>query len=291
MSRLLKGKPVADAIMADLGERVRFLADRGIAPQLAIVRVGQRDDDLAYERNARKRCEAVGIATQVIALSPHCSQGEIEGVVAQVNADRAIHGCLILRPLPKSMDEKAICNLLDPAKDVDGITETSLFGVLAGTKVGFAPCTAEACLRLLDHYKVLLEGAKATVVGRSAVIGQPVAALLQQRHATVTVAHSRTRDLGDACRGADIVVAAVGRARLVGEECLSDGQTVVDVGINWDEAASALVGDVDAAAAQAFDVAISPVPGGIGAITTAVLASHVITAAETMHPHTPKEHA
>lgn len=280
MAELLRGKPAADALAEEVRARVDALRARGIEPLLAIVRVGVREDDLAYERNARKRCEGLGIAVRSIVLGPHCTQQQAEAAIAAVNADPAIHGCLLLRPLPPHLDEGALGALLDPAKDVDGITEGSLYGAFAGAPRGFAPCTAEGCLRLLDHYGVALEGARVTVVGRSLVIGRPVAALLLGRHATVTIAHSRTADLAAACRGADIVIAAAGSARLLGAAHAAPGQCIVDVGMNWDEAAQAFSGDVDFEAVEPVVAAITPVPGGVGALTTAVLARHTVEAAE-----------
>lgn len=280
MAEVLRGKPAADALAAEVRARVEVLAARGIVPRLAIVRVGERADDLAYERNAVRRCEGLGIAVESIVLPADCSQGDAVAALQAVNADASIHGCLLLRPLPAHLDEAALCALLDPAKDVDGITEGSLYGVFAGAARGFAPCTAEGCLRLLDHYGVSLEGARVTVVGRSLVIGRPVAALLLGRHATVTIAHSRTADVAAACRGADIVIAAAGKARLLGADCAAPGQCIVDVGMNWDEDAAGFVGDVEFDAVEPLVAGITPVPGGVGALTTAVLALHTVQAAE-----------
>ena len=200
--------------------------------------------------------------------------------IKDIDADPAVHGCLMFRPLPAGLDEDAVAAALEPAKDVDSMTPASLLTTLSGRGEGFAPCTAEAVLALLDHYSVELDGAKVAVVGRSLVIGRPVAAMLTARNATVTMCHTHTRDLAAECRAADIVVAAVGRARTIGADAVREGQTIIDVGINWDEAAGKLVGDVDFDAAQPIVGAITPVPGGVGAVTTAILAKHVIEAAE-----------
>ncbi len=200
--------------------------------------------------------------------------------VEDINTDSAVHGCLMFRPLPAGLDENAVAAALDPAKDVDSMTPASLLTTLSGRGEGFAPCTAEAVLALLDHYGVELDGAKVAVVGRSLVIGRPVAAMLTARNATVTTCHTHTRDLAAECCAADIVVAAVGRARTIGADAVREGQTIIDVGINWDEAAGKLVGDVDFDAAEPIVGAITPVPGGVGAVTTAILAKHVIEAAE-----------
>lgn len=201
-------------------------------------------------------------------------------VIDEVNRDDAIHGCLMFRPLPKTLDEAAACAALDPAKDVDCITEGSLFGVFANRKVGFPPCTAEACIQLLDYYGYELSGARVTVVGRSLVIGKPVSMMLQARNATVTMCHTRTRDLAAECRKAEVLVVAAGHIGTVRADAVSEGQTVIDVGINWDEQAGKLCGDVAFDEAEPIVGAITPVPGGVGSVTTAVLAKHVVEAAE-----------
>ncbi len=280
VAELLKGAPVARALTEELAARCTALRERGVVPTLAIVRVGEREDDLSYERGALKRCEKVGIEARRVLLPADVSQDELLAAIEGINADPAVHSCLMFRPLPTGLDEDAVAAALDPAKDVDSMTPASLLTTLSGRGEGFAPCTAEAVLALLDHYGVELDGAKVAVVGRSLVIGRPVAAMLTARNATVTTCHTHTRDLAAECRAADIVVAAVGRARTIGADAVRDGQTIIDVGINWDEAAGKLVGDVDFDAAEPIVGAITPVPGGVGAVTTAILAKHVIEAAE-----------
>jgi len=280
MAKLLLGLPVADALTEALSQRVEELAKRGVTPTLAIVRVGQRDDDLSYERGALKRCAKVGIAVRQFVLPADCSQEELMAVIDEVNTDAAINGCLMFRPLPKTLDEAAACAALDPAKDVDCITEGSLYGVFANRPIGFAPCTAEACIEVLDHYGYDLTGARVTVVGRSLVIGKPVSMMLQARNATVTMCHTRTRDLAAECRDAEILVVAAGHIGTVGADAVAPGQVVIDVGINWDEAAGKLCGDVAFDEVEPRVAAITPVPRGVGSVTTAVLAKHVIVAAE-----------
>ena len=280
MAELLKGASVVAALTEELAGRVDVLAEHGVVPTLATLRVGEREDDLSYERGARKRCEAAGIAVRSYTLSEDCSQEELLSTIAEINTDDAIHGCLMFRPLPAGLNEAAACTMLDPAKDIDCATEASLIGVLAGRATGFPPCTAEACVRLLDHYNIELEGKRVVVVGRSLVIGKPVAMMLLARNATVTICHTRTHNLAAECSRADILIAAAGHAGTITEACLAPGQVVVDVGINWDEAAQKLVGDVDFDAAQHIVAATTPVPGGIGPITTAILAKHVVEAAE-----------
>lgn len=280
MTELLRGAPVAAAITEEVAARVASLAERGVAPALAILRVGERPDDLSYERAAAKRCERVGIAVRRLAFPEDVRTEVLLDAVRRVNEDASIHGCLVMRPLPAHVDEAAVCAALDPAKDVDGVTAGSLYGVFAGQGVGFPPCTAQAVLALLDHYGVRLSGARAVVVGRSLVIGRPVALMLLARDATVTLCHTRTADLAAELRRADVIVVAAGHAATVGADALRPGQVVVDVGINWDESSQSLVGDVDFAAADGVVRAITPVPGGVGSVTTAILARHVAEAAE-----------
>ena len=280
MAKLLLGLPVADALTEELTHKVADLAERGITPTLAIVRVGERDDDLSYERGALKRCEKAGIAVRQFVLPADCSQDELMAVINEVNTDAAINGCLMFRPLPKTLDEAAACAALDPAKDVDCITEGSLYGVFANRPVGFAPCTAEAVIELLDFYGYDLTGAKVTVVGRSLVIGKPVSMMLQAKNATVTMCHTRTRDLAAECAKAEILVVAAGHIGTATAASVAPGQVVIDVGINWDEKNNKLAGDVLYDEVAPIVDAITPVPGGVGSVTTAILAKHVIEAAE-----------
>ena len=280
MAQLWKGAPVAAALTEQLSQRAQALIAKGVTPTLAIVRVGERPEDLSYERGALKRCEKVGIAVRQYLLTATSSQTDLMEVIKEINRDDSIHGCLLFRPLPKHMDEAAVCAALSPAKDVDGITAGSLAAVFSGSGAGYPPCTAQACLEILDHYGYELKGKRAVVVGRSLVIGKPVSMLLLGRHATVTICHTRTADLPAECRRADVLVAAAGKAGAVSAQCLAPGQVVLDVGINVDEDGN-LVGDVDFAAAENTVEAITPVPGGgVGAVTTSVLARHVIEAAE-----------
>ncbi|MEC4271766.1 tetrahydrofolate dehydrogenase/cyclohydrolase catalytic domain-containing protein [Adlercreutzia sp. R25] len=281
MVKLLTGKEVVAALREDLAARIEHLADAGITPTLAIVRVGERPDDMSYERTAMKRAEGLGIAVRSFALPADAAQADLEAVIDEVNADDALHGCLLFRPLPPSMDERAVCDRLAPEKDIDGISSASLAGVFADTGEGFPPATAQACLEILDFYGIPIEGKRAVVLGRSLVIGRPVACMLLARHATVTLAHSRTADAAAHTREADIVVCATGRARAYGAEFFSPGQTVLDVGINFED--GALCGDVNFdAAIEALGEggAITPVPGGLGSVTTSVTMAHVVAAAE-----------
>lgn len=279
MAELLKGAPAAAALTADLTARCGVLRERGVIPTLAVVRVGENPSDISYEAAVVNRCGKTGIEVKGFPLPDDCEQDRLLDVIRTINGDRSIHGSLLFRPLPDRGMEAAACQLLDPAKDVDGMTAASLAGVFAGTGTGFPPCTAQACLEILDHYGVKLSGKHAVVVGRSLVIGRPVAMLLQGRDATVTMCHSKTQDLPALCRSADILVAAAGSAGLIGAGCAAPGQVILDVGTSVDEE-GALRGDVDFAAVEPVVSAITPVPGGVGAVTTAVLCKHVIEAAE-----------
>lgn len=279
MADLLLGKPVADAMAADIVARAKALTASGKQPTLAIVRVGERPDDLTYERSAMKRADACGIAVKQFVLPADASTDDVLAAVAAVNSDDSIHGCLLFRPLPEGIDEQTVCNALDPAKDIDGITRGSLATLLAGTGEGFAPCTAAACIDILDHYGINPQGKKAVVLGRSLVIGKPVALMLLARNATVTVCHSRTQDLASAVRDADIVVCATGRARAYGADLFAPGQTVLDVGINFDDEGN-LCGDADFDAVESVVSAITPVPRGVGSVTTVAMLRNVVIAAE-----------
>ena len=279
MAELWKGAPAAAALMEDLTGRVERLSGAGVTPTLAIVRVGERPDDRAYETGAVKRCEKAGVAVKRFPLPAGCSALELRAVLEHINAVSEIHGCLMLRPLPDPAMEEMACALLDPKKDVDCMTPAALAGVFAGKGWGYPPCTAQACLELLKYYKTALTGKRAVVVGRSLVIGKPVSMLLQAENATVTMCHTRTVDLPAVCRGAEVLIAAAGRANLLGAAHVSPGQVVLDVGINVDKDGK-LCGDVKFDEAEPVVSAITPVPGGVGAVTTAVLVKHVVEAAE-----------
>lgn len=279
MAELLKGAPVAAALTAQLTARCAALKEKGVVPTLAVVRVGENPGDISYEAAAVNRCGKIGIDVKGLPLPDDCEQDRLLDVIRSINENPAVHGCLLFRPLPDRAMEAAACALLDPAKDVDGMTAASLTGVFTGTGAGFPPCTAQACLEILDHYGIKPSGKHAVVIGRSLVIGKPVSMLLQNRDATVTMCHSRTKDLPALCRSAEILVAAAGRTGLVEASCAAPGQVVLDVGVNVDEDGG-LRGDVDFAAVEPVVGAITPVPGGVGAVTTAVLCKHVIEAAE-----------
>jgi methylenetetrahydrofolate dehydrogenase (NADP+)/methenyltetrahydrofolate cyclohydrolase len=279
MADILDGRQVVAALNEKLRAEAARLRDENIAPTLAIVRVGERGDDIAYEKGAIKRCETIGVAAERFMLPQDATQQELLDVIEAINNNDTVHGCLLLRPIPKHMDDNAARNALSPAKDIDGITNGSLAGVFAGTGMGFPPCTAQACMEILDHYGFELKGKRVTVIGRSLVAGKPVAMMLMGRHATVTICHTRTVDMPAVCRSAEILIVAAGRAGVVGKEFFSPGQVVIDVGINVDENGK-MCGDADFSAAESIVEAITPVPGGVGTVTTSVLVKHVLEAAK-----------
>lgn len=279
MSILMKGADVANAMKETLIKEVETLKGEGVTPCLAIVRVGARPDDLSYERGAKKRMEMIGIDYRIVELPEDISQGEFEEQFGKVNDDRNVHGILLFRPLPKHLDEEPIKKMIDPDKDMDCMSPVNVAKVFAGDESGYAPCTAEAVMEMLAHYDIDPKGKRVTVVGRSMVVGKPLAMMLLKKHATITVCHTRTADLAKTCREAEILVAAAGKARMITGDMVGEGAVVADVGINVDEEGN-LCGDVDFAAAEPKTSYISPVPRGVGSITTSVLAKHVVRAAK-----------
>ena len=279
MALLLKGAPVAAALNEKTAARAAALRENGVVPTLAIVRVGERGDDIAYETGAQKRCAAAGVEVKSLALPADIGQRDYLRAVEELNADAAVHGILLLRPLPRHIDDALARRTLLPEKDVDGCTDGSLAGVFTGSGAGFTPCTAQAAMEILAHYGIDCAGKNAVVIGRSLVVGRPAAMLLLRQNATVTLCHTGTRELADVVRGADIVIAASGQIRSLGSEYFRPGQTVVDVGIGWSDEQGKLCGDVRLEEVQPVVPAITPVPGGVGTVTSALLASHVAEAA------------
>ncbi len=279
MAKILKGTEVNAALGEKIKASVDTLKEQGIVPTLGIIRVGERPDDLSYEKGASKRCEKYGVAVKRYLLPADCTQEQLMHTIEEVNRDSSVHGVLMFRPLPKSLDEEAACGALDPEKDIDGITIGSLAGVFTSRKIGFPPCTAQACMEILDYYGVNCRGKKAVVIGRSLVVGKPAAMMLLDRNATVTVCHSKTVDIPAIAREADILIVAIGRPKAVGGSCFREGQTVIDVGINVGEDGK-LCGDANFEDAERIVDAVTPVPGGVGSVTTTVLVQHVVEAAE-----------
>lgn len=274
--RVLKGAEVS----AKIKEEVQAtLANRaGEAPKLAIVRVGENPDDMSYERGATKKMENFGLRVQSYVYPADISDAEFKAEFTKINEDSDVTGILLLRPLPKQICEKDIEQMIDPKKDLDGISPVNIAKVFAGDNSGFAPCTAEAVIEVLKAAEIPMTGKRVTIVGRSMVVGKPLSMLMLKENATVTICHTRTKDLAGTCRNAEILVAAAGRAKMLNGDYVGDDAVVIDVGINVDENGK-LCGDVDYDTILEKAQAATPVPGGVGAVTTAVLAKHLMRAA------------
>ena len=279
MAQILKGKPVADALTAQMKKDVEELKAAGVTPTLCIFRVGERPDDLSYERGATKRASVVGIEVRNVILPADVPQEVFDTEFRKVNEDDSIHGILLFRPLPGHLDNEKARQMLNPAKDIDGCTDLSLAGVFTNTKTGFPPCTAQAAMEILHHFGIQIKGKKAAVIGRSLVIGRPVAMMLMHENATVVNCHTRTVDVPSITRAADILITASGQLHSVTKKYTNPYQAVIDVGINWDEAKGGISGDVAFEDVEPYVAAITPVPGGVGSVTTCVLISHVVEAA------------
>lgn len=282
MSVIMKGSDVAKAMKEELIREVEGLKEKGIIPCLAIVRVGARPDDLAYERGAKKRMEIVGIECRVVELPEEIEQKAFEEEFRKVNENPQIHGILLFRPLPKHLDEEPVKAMINPKKDVDCMSPVNIAKVFSADETGFAPCTPEAVVEMLDYNKINPEGKKVTIVGRSMVVGKPLSMLLLKRNATITVCHTRTKELANTCREAEILVAAAGKAKMITEDMVGDGAVIVDVGINVDDDGN-LCGDVDYQTVEEKASYISPVPGGVGSVTSSVLAKHVVRGAKYLN--------
>ena len=281
MATRLAGKPVSDALQAEIAERIEACRGRGVEPAMLLIRVGEREDDLSYERTILKRCEKLGILVQQKVFPADCTQEELTACIREGNADAKIHGIMMFRPLPKHLDEQKVIRAIDYRKDIDSVTRLSMAGIYADDPKVFPPCTAEAVMRILDHYEIPLEGKRAVIVGRSQVIGKPAAMLLMKRNATITVCHSRTQDLKKVTKEAELVVAAIGKPEMLDGSYFSEGQTIIDVGIHFRDDGS-MCGDVKYDEAEPLASAITPVPGGIGSVTTSVLLEHIVRAAENV---------
>lgn len=277
MGQIVKGKPVADAITAEVSDKVTKLKEKGILPKLMIVRVGANPSDLAYERGALKRCETVGMGAEVLELPEDISQEDFIKELEKVNKDEGVNGILIFRPFPKQLDEHVIKYVIDPEKDVDCFSPVNVAKVMENDATGFAPCTPSAVMEMLKYYKVPIKGKKAVVVGRSMVVGKPVSMLLLNENATVTICHSRTENMPQVCSEADILVVGIGKSKMIDSSYVKEGAAVIDVGINVDEEGS-MSGDVDTEGVAEKASLVTAVPGGVGAVTTSILAKHVVKA-------------
>lgn len=276
MSELLKGKPVADAILARTREgAAAFYEKKGRSPKAAIIRVGARPDDLAYERGIKNRAAQADVEIDVEELAEDVSREELLRTIKRRNEDAATDGILLFLPLPDHLDEQEAVNAISPQKDLDGVSDASKLGVYTDSGIGNPPCTAQAVMEILAYYKVPLSGKKAVVIGRSQVVGKPLAMLLLKQNATVTICHSKTHDLSQETRQTDILISAAGRIGMVTGTDVREGQTVIDVGINFDSAGK-MKGDVLYEEVADKVACLTPVPGGVGSVTTAVLLSHLL---------------
>lgn len=273
-----RGMPAVKAMAEDFKSRVAQLKDRGVYPKLAVVRVGEREDDIAYEKGIMKRFGAVEAEVEVIKLPLDIDGISFEQTIERLNDDDKVHGILVFRPLPKQLSDDRLKELIRPDKDVDSISMVNAAKVFAGDSTGYAPCTAQAVMELLEHYKVDLTGKRVVIVGRSLVVGKPLAMLMLGKNATVTVCHTRTKNIEEECRRADILVACAGSAKMIKTAYTNQGQIVVDVGINFVD--GVMCGDVDYAEVAENVAAITPVPGGVGTVTTSVLLKHTLESAQ-----------
>ena len=251
----------------------------GRVPKLAIVRVGENPDDLSYERGAKKKLENFGLRVQSFVYPKEISHEDFMREFQKVNEDEDVDGILLLCPLPKQIDQKKAAAAIDPDKDLDGISPVNAARIFAGDREGFAPCTAEAVMEVLKTAGISVRGKRVVIVGHSMVVGRPLSMLMLQEDATVTICHTKTVDLPDVCREADILVAAAGRAKMLDGSYVKEGAVVVDVGINVDEN-GVLCGDVDFQSLEGRAAAATPVPGGVGTVTTAILARHLMRSAQ-----------
>lgn len=274
---ILKGAQVSARIKGQVQEIMKQWS--GPVPHLAIIRVGENPDDMSYERGAIKKMEAFGLQASTYTFPADISDEEFKREFKQINEDAAIHGILLLRPLPKQICEHDIERMIDPGKDLDGISPENIAKVFSGDGTGFSPCTAEAVVEVLKDYQIPISGSRVTIVGRSMVVGRPLSMLLLKENATVTICHTKTKNLKETCAQAEILVAAAGRARMVNQEYVGQDSIVIDVGINVDQDGN-LCGDVDFTTLEGHAAMATPVPGGVGAVTTAVLAAHLVRAAD-----------
>lgn len=274
---VLKGAEVSAKIKAQVAEELKTL--QGLPIKLAIVRVGERPDDLSYERGAKKKLESFGLKAESYGFPEEITDQEFKKAFQSINEDETVTGILLLRPLPKQICEKDIQEMIDPKKDLDGISPRNIAKVFAGDETGFAPCTAEAVIQVLKAYHIPIVGKRVVIVGRSMVVGKPLSMLMLKENATVTICHTKTRELEETCRSGEILVAAAGKARMLDKRYVGEDAVVIDVGINVDEEGK-LCGDVDFASIQGQASMATPVPGGVGAVTTAVLAQHLVRAAK-----------
>jgi methylenetetrahydrofolate dehydrogenase (NADP+)/methenyltetrahydrofolate cyclohydrolase len=277
-AKLLTGKEVAQKMDQDIQKEVSELKAKGINPALRIMIVGEAEDSVFYANSAKKMAEKNGILCEIEQLSGSMNQDEFVNILKQRNADKNIHGIIVMRPFPKQISEDVVKYVLSPEKDIDCFNPVNAGKIMAGDMTGFPPATPQAVMEMLRFYEIPMSGRDAVVIGRSMVVGKPMSMLLLGENATVTVCHSKTKDLPGVCKRADIVVAAIGKAKMITADYIKPGATVMDVGINPE--GDKFVGDVNTEAVKEVAGAITPVPGGVGTVTTRVLLKHVVKAAK-----------
>ncbi len=273
---LLKGADVVNAMNQQMKDELTTMSR---IPRLAIIRVGEKPDDISYERGAMKRMETIGLRCTTHTYHEDITNEDFQKEFSIINSDEDVDGILLLCPLPKHIDQKAIEQMIDPAKDMDGISPVNMAKVYAGDKTGYAPCTAEAVMEMLDFADIDLTGKRVTIVGRSLVVGKPLSMLMIGKNATITVCHTKTKNMSETCKNAEVLVAAAGRAKMLNADYVGKDAIVIDVGINMDENFK-LCGDVDIDTITDIASLATPVPGGVGTVTTSVLAKHVMRAAK-----------
>lgn len=280
--KLLLGKTVADSITKDIIKEVECLKNMNINPSLAMLKVGNREEDAAYQRGATSRCNKCNIEPKIIELKEDCSEEEYIKALKDLNEDSSIHGILCFRPLPKQIREEVIADIIDPIKDVDCFSPINMAKLISNDSTGYAPCTPNAVIEILDYYNIAMEGENISVLGRSLVVGKPLAMLLMNRNATVRVCHSKTRDIEKISQDSDILISCMGRGKMVNEEFVKKGAVLIDVGINFDEEGN-MCGDVDFDSVIDKVDMITPVPRGVGSVTTSVLAKHLVKACKKLN--------
>ena len=275
----LRGKEIVEAMRT---ECLSFARENACIPSLAVLRVGDKESDIAYERSIKKRFQDFGLEVKDYHLEENCSNAEFQEVFRFLNEDPEIDGILVFRPLPLQIDEEEMLSVMKKEKDVDGVTSSNLAGLLLQDPDAFAPCTAEAVMELCKYYKISLSGKEVCIIGRSLVVGKPLSVLMLNADATVTVCHSKTENIKEVAKRADVLVTAIGKAKAIGSSYCKEGATVIDVGINV-ESDGNLCGDVDYDTIKTVAEKLTPVPGGLGPVTTAVLAKHVVKAYQLLH--------
>ncbi|WP_409228568.1 bifunctional 5,10-methylenetetrahydrofolate dehydrogenase/5,10-methenyltetrahydrofolate cyclohydrolase [Gudongella sp. SC589] len=279
MTEILKGNVVAASIKEDMATRIAALKEKGIVPTLGIIRLGSNPGDVSYEKSIIKACEKIDIQAKVYERETSMTTEELVALMEELNSDEEISGILLFRPLPKHIDEEVIRSAISPDKDVDCMHPLNLEKIFEGNMTGFAPCTPKAAMEILIYNDIQLEGSKVAVVNRSMVVGKPLVMMLLEKNATVTICHSRTKELSEITKDADIVVTALGKPKFFGEEFFNPDSIVIDVGVGMTEDGK-LSGDVDYENVSEKVSMITPVPGGVGSVTTTILLNQVVLAAE-----------